>query len=150
MFSLHNQILGKMKINLKRINENFKMEATNENGNSIIMDGSESIGGENLGARPMQVVLMALAGCTSIDVLSVLRKKRQAVDDFEIEVTAEREEDKVPSLFTNIHVKYKLKGDLDPEKVKRAIQLSEDKYCSVHKIIEKTANITWSFTINED
>lgn len=126
------------------------MEATNEEGNSIIMDGSESIGGENLGARPMQVVLMALAGCSSIDVLSVLKKKRQIVEDYDVEVTAEREEGKVPSLFTNIHIKYKLRGDLDPEKVKRAIELSADKYCSVSKILEKTANITWDFTINED
>lgn len=139
-----------MKINLKRINENYKMEATNENGNSIIMDGSEDIGGENLGARPMQVVLMALAGCTSIDVLSILKKQRQLVTDYDVEVTADREQNKVPSLFTDIHIKFMLKGDLDPIKVEKAIELSADKYCSVSKLLEKTANITWSFTINED
>lgn len=139
-----------MKINLKRINENYLMEATNEEGKSIQMDGSTSIGGENLAPRPMQVVLMALAGCTSIDVLSVLRKKRQVVEEYDVEVTAEREEGKIPSLFTEIHIKFLLKGDLDPEKVERAIQLSADKYCSVSRLLEKTANITWSFSINED
>ncbi len=124
------------------------MEATNEDGNSIRMDGSESIGGENLAARPMQVVLMALAGCTSIDVLSILRKMKQDVVDYDVEVTAEREEGKVPSLFTNIHIKYLLQGELDNEKVEKAITLSAEKYCSVTKLLEKTAKITWSFSIN--
>lgn len=126
------------------------MEATNEEGRSIQMDGSPNIGGENLAPRPMQVVLMALAGCTSIDVLSVLKKKRQVVEDYDVEVTAEREEGKVPSLFTDIHIKFILKGDLDPDKVERACKLSADKYCSVSRLLEKTANITWSFTINRE
>lgn len=126
------------------------MEATNEDGKSIQMDGSPSIGGENLAPRPMQVVLMALAGCTSIDVLSILRKMKQEVVDYDVEVSAEREEGKVPSLFTDIHIKFILKGDLDPEKVEKACTLSAEKYCSVTKLLEKTANITWSFSINAE
>lgn len=138
-----------MKITLKRLNDSYHMEAQNEDGNTIQMDGSPAIGGENLGARPMQVLLMSLAGCTSIDVISILKKMKQEVADYHVEVDAEREADVVPSLFTNIHIKYILKGaDLEESKVRRAIELSADKYCSVSKILEPTAKITWSYEIN--
>jgi putative redox protein len=138
-----------MRITLKRLNDSYHMQAQNEDGNTIQMDGSPAIGGENLGARPMQVLLMSLAGCTSIDVISILKKMKQEVDDYHVEVDAERETDVVPSLFTNIHIKYILKGnDLDESKVRRAIELSADKYCSVSKILEPTTKITWSYEIN--
>lgn len=137
-----------MKITLKRLNDNYHMEAENEDGNTIQMDGSPAIGGENLGARPMQVLLMSLAGCSSIDVISILKKMKQEVTDYHVEVDAEREADVVPSLFTNIHLKYTLKGhNLEESKVRRAIELSADKYCSVSKILEPTAKITWSYEI---
>lgn len=137
-----------MKITLKRLNSNYHMQATNESGNTIEMDGSPAIGGENLGARPMEVVLMSLAGCSSIDVISILKKMKQEVTDYHVEVDAEREADVVPSLFTNIHLKYTLKGrNLEESKVRRAIELSVDKYCSVSKILEPTAKITWSYEI---
>lgn len=137
-----------MKITLKRLNDNYYMEAENEDGNTIRMDGSPAIGGENLGARPMQVLLMSLAGCSSIDVISILKKMKQEVTDYHVEVDAEREADVVPSLFTNIHLKYTLKGqNLEESKVRRAIELSADKYCSVSKILEPTARITWSYEI---
>ncbi|MBI1288729.1 MAG: OsmC family peroxiredoxin [Flavobacteriales bacterium] len=137
-----------MKITLKRLNDNYHMQAQNEDGNTIQMDGSPAIGGENLGARPMQVLLMSLAGCTSIDVISILKKMKQEVADYHVEVDAEREADVVPSLFTNIHIKYILKGNnLEESKVRRAIELSADKYCSVSKILEPTAKITWSYEI---
>jgi putative redox protein len=138
-----------MKVTLKRLNDAYHMEATNETGNSIQMDGSPKIGGENLGARPMEVVLMSLAGCSSIDVISILKKMKQEVTDYNVEVEAEREPDVVPSLFTSIHLHYKLTGvDLDADKVKRAIQLSAEKYCSVSKILEPTAKITWSMELS--
>lgn len=138
-----------MRITLKRLNDSYHMEAQNEHGNTIQMDGSPAIGGENLGARPMQVLLMSLAGCTSIDIISILKKMKQEVADYHVEVDAKREADVVPSLFTNIHIKYILKGnDLEESKVRRAIELSADKYCSVSKILEPTAKITWSYEIN--
>lgn len=137
-----------MKITLKRLNDDYHMEASNETGNSIQMDGSPKIGGQNLGARPMEVVLMSLAGCSSIDVLSILKKMKQDVTDYNVEVTAERREE-VPSIFTKIHIKFLVKGnDLDEDKVNRAAQLSAEKYCSVSKILEPTADVSWSVELN--
>lgn len=138
-----------MKITLKRLNDAYHMQATNESGNTVEMDGSPKIGGENLGARPMEVVLMSLAGCSSIDVISILKKMKQDVTDYNVEVEAERDADAVPSLFTKIHMKFLVQGnDLDDDKVKRAIQLSAEKYCSVSKILEPTAEISWDVEIS--
>lgn len=136
-----------MKITLKRLNDNYHMQATNESGNVVEMDGSPKIGGENLGARPMEVVLMSLAGCSSIDVISILKKMKQEVTDYNVEVTAERR-DEIPSIFTKIHMKFIVKGEnLEEGKVKRAAQLSAEKYCSVSKILDPTAEITWSVEV---
>jgi putative redox protein len=96
----------------------------------------------------MQTVMMCRAGCSSIDVISILKKARQDVQDLDVEVEYERAEGEVPSLFTTAHVHFLLTGDLDVDKVRRAIDLSINKYCSVSKIIEKTATITASFSIN--
>jgi putative redox protein len=137
-----------MKVTLTRLNTAYHFEATNDTGNTVQMDGSPDIGGENLGARPMQLVLMALAGCTSIDVVSILKKMKQQVDTYDVVVEAQREEGKVPSLFTEIHIQYVLTGVLDRERVHHAIELSAEKYCSVSKILEPTAKITWGFTVN--
>lgn len=137
-----------MKITLARLNADYHFEATNDSGNTIQMDGSPDIGGQNLGARPMQVMLMALAGCSSIDVVSILRKMKQDVVTFNVEVEAEREKEKVPSLFSDIHLRFMLTGNLDAERVGRAVQLSAEKYCSVSKILEPTARITWSYVVN--
>jgi len=84
-----------------------------------------------------------------MDVLDILKKQRQTVSDFRIKVNAEREKDKTPALFTDIHVHYYLKGELDQKKVERAIRLSMETYCSVTKIVEKTAKVTWDFTIEQ-
>lgn len=136
-----------MKIEVRRIDKAFHLEATNEGGKRIEMDGAPKIGGSDKAARPMQVLLMSLAGCSSMDVLDILKKQRQIVEDYRVEVTAEREKDKTPALFTDIHLHYHLKGDLDKKKVERAIRLSMETYCSVTKIVEKTARITYEYTI---
>ncbi len=136
-----------MKIHLKRIDDAFHLEASNELGNKIEMDGAPKIGGSDKAARPMEVLLMSMAGCSSMDVLDILRKQRQNVEDFRIELDAEREKDKTPALFTDIHLHFFLHGDLDAKKVERAVNLSMETYCSVAKIVEKTAEITWEYTI---
>ncbi len=136
-----------MKIQLKRIDNAFHLEASNELGNKIEMDGAPKIGGSDKAARPMEVLLMSMAGCSSMDVLDILRKQRQYVEDFRIEVDAEREKDKTPALFTDIHFHFFLKGDLNEKKVERAVNLSMETYCSVAKIVEKTAKIKWEYTI---
>jgi putative redox protein len=95
----------------------------------------------------MQLVLSAAGSCSSMDIISILKKMKQDLRDFEVEVTAKREPDKVPSLFTEVHLHFKLSGNLEEDKVGRAIELSMTKYCSVVKILEKTAKITSSFEI---
>lgn len=138
-----------MKITLDRIDEAYHLKATNEDGRTIETDGSPGIGGGNKAFRPTQLLLAAVGSCSSIDVISILKKQKQDLQDIKVEVTGEREKDKIPSLFTDIHVHYKLFGQIEREKAKRAIDLSIGKYCSVSKTLEKTANITTSFEIIE-
>jgi len=136
-----------MKITLKRLDDAYHLEAENEDGRKIETDGSPAIGGSNKGMRPMQLLLAAAGSCSSVDLISILKKQKQELTNFEVEVTAEREKDKVPSLFTDVHVHYKLTGDLDDAKVSRAVDLSFYKYCSVVKILEKTAKVSSSYEI---
>ena len=136
-----------MKITLNRVDDDFHMEAVNEDGNKLETDGAPKIGGHNKGMRPMQLLLVAAGSCSSIDVISILKKMKQDLKDLQVDVTGEREADVVPSLFTDIHIHFKLSGDLDEEKVKRAIELSMTKYCSVVMTLEKTANVTSSYEV---
>ncbi|NQY66274.1 MAG: OsmC family protein [Flavobacteriales bacterium] len=137
-----------MKIEINRVNDAMHMEATNETGNVVSMDGSPEIGGVNAGARPMQLVLMGLGGCSSIDVLNILKKQKQVVDTYKVVITASRV-DAVPSIFDEINIEFNVTGDVDENRLKRAIDLSVDKYCSVGRMIEKTAKITSSYTLNK-
>lgn len=138
-----------MKIEIRRKNDAFHMEASNETGNTLEMDGSPAIGGNNQGFRPMQMLLAALGGCSTIDIINILNKQKQPLADIKVAIDGEREPNVEPSLFRDIHVHFTLKGDLSEDKVKRAIDLSMDKYCSVAKTLEKTAKITYSFTIEK-
>ena len=137
-----------MKINLERINKAVHFVAQNEDGNRIEMDGSPGIGGEGKGVRPMEVMLMGLAGCSTIDIVTILEKMRQPLDDVKVSVSATRREGEVPSLFKVITIDYQLYGNLQEDKAKRAIELSLEKYCSVAKIMEKTAEINYTYSIN--
>ena len=137
-----------MEVTLKRIDDAFQMESTNDTGNTVQSDGSPKIGGGNKAMRPMQMVLAALGSCSSIDVIHLLNKQRQPWDDIQIKVTAKRAEVQVPAIFTDIQVQYHIFGDLDEAKVEKACRLSMEKYCSVSKMLEKSVNITWSYQIN--
>lgn len=137
-----------MKIELHRLDDAFRMQAVNESGETVEMDGTRDIGGAEKAMRPMQLVLAALGGCSTIDVIHLLRKMRQDLQDIRLTLEAERFEDQVPSLFKAIHVHYRLRGELDEAKVERAIRLSMEKYCSVAKILEKTATLSWSYDIS--
>ena len=111
--------------------------AISGSGHDIVMDGSPEHGGQNAGARPMELLLMGLGGCTSFDVMLMLQKSRQQVTDCVAELTAERA-DTVPSVFTRIHVHFIVTGhDLKDSHVKRAVQLSAEKYCSASIMLEK-------------
>jgi putative redox protein len=135
-----------MKVEIERKNDKVYLEATNEQGIIVKMDGSPDIGGEDLGARPMQLVLMALGGCTSMDMLSMLKKMREEVKGYKVTVDAERATEH-PMVFTKIHIHYSLEGNLKKENVEKAINLSMDKYCSVTHMLNSTATITHSFEI---
>ncbi len=137
-----------MKIVLSRENDNVHFTGQGLTPVKVHLDGSPSVGGEDAGARPMELVLMALGGCSAIDLVSILKKQRQQIDDLQIEVEGEREPNAVPAPFKAIHMKFIFKGQLEEEKVKRAIQLSVEKYCSVQAMLAPTVTITWSYSIN--
>ena len=139
-----------MKIELKRLNQAVHFEATNEDGNNIQMDGSPSVGGEGKGVRPMQTLIMALAGCSSIDVVAILKKMRQPLEDLQLTVEADTEKDGPITVFTKIVLHYHLWGDLKEEKARKAIEMSIDTYCSVGKIVEKSAPISYTLALNPD
>ncbi len=123
--------------------------AESGSGHSIIMDGAPEGGGRNLGARPMELVLMGTGGCTSYDVLHILKKGRAEVTGCVAEISAERAETD-PKVFTKIHFHFVVTGkNLKPEQVERAIHLSAEKYCSASIMLGKTAAITHDFEVRE-
>jgi putative redox protein len=123
------------------------MVGKSHSGHSITMDGPPEIGGENLGVRPMEMLLLGVAGCTMIDVVTTLKKMRQDLTNCETKLSAERA-DKHPKVFTDIHIQFIVKGqDLDPKKVEKAITLSAEKYCSASIMLGETASITHDFEI---
>ena len=119
-------------------------------GHSIVMDGAPDSGGRNLAARPMEMVLMGMGGCTAFDVVMILKKARQPIEDCIIELSAERAEE-VPKVFTKIHVHYIVKGKgLSEKQVEKAIHLTAEKYCSVSIMLAQSAEITHDFEIIEE
>ncbi|MBT28450.1 MAG: osmotically inducible protein OsmC [Thalassobius sp.] len=138
-----------MKIEINRKNKAYHMEASNEDGNIVSIDGSPAIGGEGKGVRPMQLLLAGIGSCSAIDVISILKKQKQELEDIKITIDGEREPDAVPAVFTKIHLHFHLVGKLDAKKVERALKLSVDQYCSVAKMLEKTAEISYDYSIAE-
>jgi putative redox protein len=121
-----------------------------DSGHAIVMDGDEGVGGADSGVRPNELVLIGLAGCTGMDVISILRKKRQRVTGLEVLVRAERAPQH-PRRFTDVAVEFVVRGrDVDPEAVRRAIELSESTYCSVGASLREPATITSSFRVVPD
>lgn len=124
---------------------NMAFSGVTPSGHEMIMDAAEEFGGENSGARPTELLLNAVAGCTGIDIISILKKMRLEPTSFQMDVQGDRAETH-PKRFTDINIHYALDGDLPEEKVIRAIQLSKDKYCSVSHSLN--ANISVSYSIN--
>ncbi len=135
-----------MKIKLTNIS-GYHSSVVNEDGNSIKVD-NKSI--ENpQGVSPMELLLMGVAGCSSIDIISILKKQKQYFRDLTIEVEGEREKVELANLFKKIHAKVKFTGDVDPKKAHKACELSFTKYCSVSKMLEGKAEISFSTYVNE-
>lgn len=118
-------------------------------GHAVVMDAAPEVGGRDLGIRPMEMLLLGLGGCSSIDVMMILKKGRQAVTDCWVELEAERAATD-PKVFTKIHARFVVTGrGLDPNKVERAIALSAEKYCSASVMLGATAAITHDFEVRE-
>ncbi|MCB9418340.1 MAG: OsmC family protein [Ardenticatenaceae bacterium] len=130
--------------------DGLKFTATANSNHEIILDSDPSVGGSDQGSRPMEMILEGLAGCTAMDVISIMRKKRQNVTGFQVTAHAERAEQH-PKVFTAIEIKYTFWGkDIDPKAAERAIELSEQIYCPAQAMLAKIMPIKLSYEIIED
>ena len=119
------------------------------NGSEVMMEGPPELGGQERGPRPMEMLLLGAGGCSSFDVVSILKKGRQAVEDVRVEIEAERA-DEDPKIYTTIHMHFVVTGrDLAEKKVERAVNLSAEKYCSASIMLGRVADLTHSFEIVE-
>ena len=134
-----------MKATVKWI-EAAKMEGSSGSGHLVTIDGPESIGGKNQGMRPMELMLMSVGACSSVDVITILKKGREKVEDCIVEVEGERA-NTIPSVFERIHLNFKVSGKgLDKQKVMRAVELSANRYCSA-SIMLKGAGVEMSHSV---
>ena len=137
-------------VELERVQNDYGFEATDAYGHTVRMDTSPESGGHNFGVRPMQMLLMGLAGCSAIDVISILKKQRQDVKDYKMVVKGEREAGKEPSLWQDIEVEFHIYGEVDEDKAKRAAELSIDKYCSVAATLKQAGTkVKWTVFVHQ-
>ncbi|MCB0687418.1 MAG: OsmC family protein [Saprospiraceae bacterium] len=141
--------MSKVYLSLARKSGEFHLQSTNSAGNTVDTDGSPDIGGQGNGLRPMELLLASLSSCSAIDIILIMKKQRQVLDDIKIDVEAERVNVGNHSEFSKIHLTFHFYGEVKEEKAKRAIDLSLDHYCSVAQILKKTAEITYDFDIND-
>jgi putative redox protein len=138
-----------MKTRVKWIEDVCFMGETGS-GHAVVMDGAPDIGGRNLGPRPMEMLLLGAGGCTSVDVVMILKKSRQDVTGCEVVLEADRADDH-PKVFTKINMHFIVRGrNLKADVVERAIKLSAEKYCSATIMLAKTAEVTHDFEIVEE
>ncbi len=135
-----------MEVNLKKQNGDFHFKAYNANAYCLDLDASISIGGAEKGFRPMELVLTALGSCSSFDLIHILKKQKLKLSNCQVKVTGKRSDD-IPSIFEEIHIHFSLQGDVAENKIKRALELSLEKYCSVAHILQPTAKITYSYEL---
>lgn len=137
-----------MKARVKWV-EQVSFLGETESGHAVLMDGAPAAGGRNLGPRPMEMLLLGAGGCTSFDVIAILKKSRQQVIDCEVQIEADRAETD-PKVFIRIHMHFVVTGRaLKPEVVERAIKLSAEKYCSASIMLGATAKMSHDFEIVE-
>ena len=137
------------EIVLERKSGDFGFEATDAGGHTIKVDAGKNFGGGGFGVSPMQSLLMALGGCSGIDVVSILNKQRQTISGFKMKIGGERDAGKEPSLWKMINVVFELSGEIDLMKAKRACALSMEKYCSVAETLRRAGcTISWQVKVN--
>ncbi len=129
--------------------DNMTFVGESASGHAVVMDGPPEFGGQNLGVRPMEMLILGLGGCSAFDVMLILKKSRQQVANCEVELDYDRAEES-PKVFTRIHLHFIVSGrGLDPAKVEKAISLSAEKYCSASIMLGKMAEITHDFEVIE-
>src|SRR3954471_20819003 len=139
-----------VNIELTRVEGDYGFEAKDSNGHVVRLDSNPAPGSNGFGARPMQLLLMGLGGCSGIDIVSILKKQRQNVEGFDMKIEGEREAEVEPSLWKTINIIFELRGNIDIDKARRACALSIDKYCSVAETIRRAGcNITWDVRVME-
>jgi len=138
-----------MEINLIRKNDKFNFEAVNSVGQIVELDANPAIGGEGKGFRPMEMLLVGLGGCSGIDMVNVLTKQKEPLEDIKIKINATRKDQEMPPIFDVINIHFDLYGDLNVQKIERALDLTFDKYCSVSNIIGRSATIKFSYEVHE-
>jgi putative redox protein len=137
-----------MKAVVKQV-EGLSLVGKSDSNHWVPLDSIKTFGGAEAATKPMELVLIALGGCTGMDVISILKKMREDVRDFDIELDADKA-DGHPSVFTKIHLHYLIKGKkIKSENVNKAIELSMNQYCSVSAMLKKSVDVTWDFEIQE-
>ena len=130
--------------------QDVSFKGSSESGHEVVLDGPEELGGKGLGMRPMEMMLIGMGGCTSFDVVTILKRSRQQITGCIAEIEATRA-DETPKVFTSIHIHFLIKGiDLQEKAVERAIELSANKYCSASIMLGKSVKITHDFVISEE
>ena len=137
-----------MNVSLERINKDYLFQVSNSDGKSVLLDNKSKSFGEIQGISPMELLLMGIAGCSSIDIIAILDKQKVNPSSLKMDVKGHRHENQVPALFYQIDINIYLEGSFSPEKAKRAAQLSFEKYCSVSKTLESTAKINHKVYLN--
>ncbi|MDB4096497.1 OsmC family protein [Methylophilaceae bacterium] len=138
-----------MKTKIKWM-QDVSFKGSSESGHEVVLDGPEELGGKGLGMRPMEMMLIGMGGCTSFDVVTILKRSRQQITGCIAEIEAIRA-DEIPKVFTSIHIHFLIKGiDLQEKAVERAIELSANKYCSASIMLGKSVKITHDFVISEE
>ncbi|MDB2703209.1 OsmC family protein [Methylophilaceae bacterium] len=138
-----------MKTQIKWM-QDVSFKGKSESGHEVILDGPEELGGKGLGMRPMEMMLIGMGGCTSFDVVTILKRSRQQITGCIAEIEAVRA-DAIPKVFTSIHIHFLIKGiDLQKKAVERAVELSANKYCSASIMLGKSVKITHDFVISEE
>ena len=144
-----NKPVKTMQIEMQRVDDAFHFEALGGDKVAVHIDGAAAIGGNHQGARPMELILMGLGSCAVIDVLLILKKMKQQVDDIKVVVEGDREDGAVPAPFVALRLRFILRGpNLEQKKAEQAVRLSIEKYCSVSVMLEKSASIHWSVDIS--
>lgn len=136
-----------MNIEIRQVNDAVHFEARNDAGNRVHIDGAESIGGEEKGMRPMELMLVSVASCSAIDVVEILKKQRQPLKDLRISVSGERPESGAPRPYKSINIHFTLFGELEEAKVARAVKLAVEDYCSARATLSDDIEVTHSFEL---